>query len=113
MSQLFVGISTRSTDPSKITPPIVCTLSSISYEIKVKKSDSFCFVLDLIGPLKHLLSGENFSPLIGGDVALRQRGLNTKAPQSRYAGSSYPPSLSTSAMSCLIEDSISSESSCS
>ena len=42
MSQLFVGISTRSTDPSKITPLIVCTLSSISYEIKGKKSDFFC-----------------------------------------------------------------------
>ena len=36
MSQLFVGISTRSTDPSKITPLIVCTLTSISYEIKGK-----------------------------------------------------------------------------
>ena len=44
MSQLFVGISTRSTDPSKITPLIVCTLSSISYEIKDKKSDFlFCY----------------------------------------------------------------------
>ena len=83
MSQLFVGISTRSTDPSKITPLIVCTLSSISYEIKGKIS-FFYFVLDLISSLNHLLSGENFSPIIGGDVALRQRGLNTKAPQSRY-----------------------------
>ena len=44
MSQLFVGISTRSTDPSKITPLIVCTLSSISYEIKGKIS-FFCFVI--------------------------------------------------------------------
>ena len=84
MSQLFVGISTRSTDPSNITPLIVCTLSNISYEIK-GKIRFFCFVLGLISSLNHLLSGENFSPLIGGDVALRQRGLNTKAPQPRYA----------------------------
>ena len=44
MSQLFVGISTRSTDPSKITPLIVCTLSSISYEIKGKiRFFLFCY----------------------------------------------------------------------
>ena len=45
MTQLFVGISTRSTDPSKITPLIVCTLSSISYEIKGKKIRFFLFVI--------------------------------------------------------------------
>ena len=139
MSQLFVGISTRSTDPSKITPLIVCTLSSISYEIKGKKSDFFCLsswdsistlssrgeavaiqgkivlYLKSIWIAKQPLCGHCFTSfaMTVRDIALQQRGLNLKATRSRYACSSYPPSLSTSAMSCLIEDSISSESSCS
>ena len=135
MSQLFVGISTRSTDPSKITPLIVCTLSSISYEIKGKKLDFFClsswdsistsssrgeavaiqirfdFNLDceatVLRTLLHFVRND------GQRRRIATEGVNIKAPQSRYACSSYPPSLRTSAMSCLIEDSISSESSCS
>ena len=127
MSQLFVGISTRSTDPSKITPLIVCTLSSISYEIKGKKIRFFLFVIAgliltsssrgeaVAIQIKAAFNLDCFTPfaMTVRDVALRQRGLNLKATRSRYACSSYPPSLRTSAMSFLIEDSISSESSCS
>ena len=131
MSQLFVGISTRSTDPSKITPLIVCTLSSISYEIKGKKSDFFCLsswdsistlssrgeavaIQDkIVLYLKPIWIASLPLAMTVRSVALRQRGLNLKATRSRYACSSYPPSLRTSAMSFLIEDSISSESSCS
>ena len=55
MSQLFVGISTRSTDPSKITPLIVCTLSSISYEIK-GKIRFFCFFIHRETHIKHVIA---------------------------------------------------------
>ena len=130
MSQLFVGISTRSTDPSKITPLIVCTLSSISYEIKGKirfllfviarliltsssRGEAVAIQDKIVLYLKPIWIASLPLAMTVRSVALRQRGLNLKATRSRYACSSYPPSLRTSAMSFLIEDSISSESSCS